>query len=112
TQFERGDVLRATGTKLRLDALAAAAGTIVKTAPVTDLLTISTGLVLGSLLGAIVVHVGDLRLSMGSAGGLLIVAILMSWMRTRYPQLGGPVPEPARQLLEDLGVSIFAATVG
>src|SRR6185503_12357216 len=112
TQFNRGDVLRVTGTKVHIDTLAAAAGSLVKSSSVTDLLTISAGLVLGSLIGAISVHLGNVKLGIGSASGLLIVAIAMSWIRTRSPQLGGPVPEPARQLLEDLGLSIFVAAVG
>ncbi len=112
TQFKRGDVLRATGTKVHIDALAAAAGSVVKSSSITDLLTISAGLVVGGVIGAIALHIGHIRLSIGTAGGLLIVAIVMSWLRTRYPQLGGPVPESGRQLLEDLGLSIFVATVG
>jgi putative transport protein len=112
TQFKRGDVLRVTGTKAHIDTLAAAAGNVVKASSTTDLLTVSAGLVVGGLIGAIAIHIGHIRLSVGTAGGLLIVAIVMSWLRTRYPQLGGPVPETGRQLLEDLGLSIFVATVG
>ncbi len=105
-------MLRVTGTKIHVEALAAAAGTLVQSSSVTDLLTISAGLVFGGLLGSLAVHLGAIRLSIGTVGGLLIVAIVMSWMRTRYPQLGGPIPEPARRLLEDLGLSIFIASVG
>jgi putative transport protein len=112
TQFKRNDVLRVTGTRAHIDALAAAAGNLIKGSSTTDLLTISAGLVLGGLLGGIAVYAGAIKLSIGSAGGLLIVAILMSWLRTRYPQFGGPIPEAGRQLLEDLGLSIFVATVG
>jgi putative transport protein len=112
TQFERGDVVRVTGIRPHIDSLAAAAGTVVRSSSITDLLTISVGLVVGGLIGAIAVHVGTIRLSIGTVGGLLIVAIMMSWLRTRYPQLGGPIPEPARRLLEDLGLSIFIAAVG
>ena len=43
------------------------------------------GLVLGSLIGAISVHLGNVKLGIGSASGLLIVAIAMSWIRTRSP---------------------------
>lgn len=112
TEFKRGDVLRVTGTKAHIDTLAATAGSIVKASSTTDLLTIAAGLVAGGLIGAIALHIGHIRLSIGTAGGLLIVAIVMSWIRTRYPQLGGPVPETGRQLLEDLGLSIFVAAVG
>jgi putative transport protein len=112
TVFKRGDVLRVTGSKGHIEALAKTAGNLVKNSPVTDLLTVSTGLFLGGIIGALAVNIGSIRLSPGTAAGLLIVAILMSWIRTRYPQLGGPIPEPGRQLIEDLGLSVYITTVG
>ena len=112
TEFKRGDVLRVTGPKPRIELLAAAAGAVVQSSSVTDLLTIAAGLVVGAVLGTLALQIGSIRLSLGSTGGILLVAILESWIRTRYPQLGGPIPEPARQLLEDLGVSVFIATIG
>jgi putative transport protein len=48
----------------------------------------------------------------GSAVGLLLVGIVLSILRTRQPGLGGPFPEPARRLLEDLGLNVFVAVMG
>jgi putative transport protein len=112
TTLKRGDVLRVTGVKKHVDALAAAAGGVIKASSITDLLTVAAGMVIGGLLGAAVVPVGDIRIGMGTTAGLLVVGIVLGWLRTRHPRLGGPVPEPARQLLEDLGLSIFVASVG
>ncbi len=112
TRFNRNDVLRVTGSKSHVDALAAAAGDIVRTSVATDLFTVAAGLVLGSLLGAVTVPVAGIKLGIGTAAGLLLVSIVMSWLRTLYPTLGGPFPEPARQLLEDLGLGIFISIVG
>jgi len=36
----------------------------------------------------------------------------LSTIRTRYPLFGGPYPEPARQLIEDLGLNVFIAILG
>jgi putative transport protein len=44
--------------------------------------------------------------------GLLLVGIALSVLRTRQPGFGGPFPEPARQLLEDLGLNVFIAVLG
>jgi len=40
------------------------------------------------------------------------VIIVLSILRTRQPGLGGPFPEPARQLLEDLGLTVFIVVLG
>jgi putative transport protein len=38
--------------------------------------------------------------------------VAFSALRTRNPALGGPFPEPARQLFEDLGLNVFVAVLG
>jgi putative transport protein len=53
-----------------------------------------------------------MKIAVGSAVGLLLVGIALSVLRTRQPGLGGPFPEPARQLLEDLGLNVFIAVLG
>ena len=58
------------------------------------------------------IPIGGLKLAMGSAVGLLLVGIVLSILRTRQPGFGGPFPEPARQLLEDLGLNIFVVVMG
>ena len=112
THFKQHDVLRVIGSKGHVDALAQAAGVAVTSSVSTDLLTVSLGLLMGGLLGAITIPLGAIHLGIGTAAGLLIVSVLLSWFRTRYPEFGGPFPEPARMLMEDLGLSVFIATVG
>src|SRR5262249_50935192 len=53
-----------------------------------------------------------IHVTLGSAVGLLVVGIALSTLRTRHPAFGGPYPEPARQLLEDLGLNVFVAILG
>ena len=60
----------------------------------------------------ITIPLGSIRLTLGSAVGLLLVGIVLSIVRTRYPTFGGPYPEPARRLIEDLGLNVFVAIVG
>jgi putative transport protein len=108
----RGDVLRVTGAKWRIDALEAHVGRVVRPGVGTDLVTLALGLAAGGALGAVTIPVGALRLTIGSAVGLLLVGIVLGLLRTRNPALGGPFPEPARQLLEDLGLNVFVAVLG
>jgi putative transport protein len=112
TVVARGDVLRVTGAKWRIDALESRVGRVVRPSVSTDLVTLALGLAVGGALGAVTIPIGALKLAIGSAVGLLLVGIVLSVLRTRQPGLGGPFPEPARQLLEDLGLNVFIAILG
>jgi putative transport protein len=108
----RGDVLRVTGAKWRIKSIEEHLGRVVRPSVATDLVTLAVGLALGSALGAVTIPLGPIKLAVGSAVGLLLIGILLSILRTRHPALGGPFPEPARQLLEDLGLNIFIVVMG
>jgi len=112
TVVRRGDVLRVTGAKWRIKSLEKTIGKVIRPSMSTDIVTLALGLALGSALGAVTIPLGALRIAVGSAVGLLLVGIVLSILRTRQPGLGGPFPEPARQLLEDLGLNIFIVVLG
>jgi putative transport protein len=112
TVVRRGDVLRVTGAKWRIKSLEKTIGKVIRPSVSTDIVTLALGLALGSALGAVTIPLGALRVAVGSAVGLLLVGIVLSILRTRQPGLGGPFPEPARQLLEDLGLNIFIVVLG
>jgi putative transport protein len=112
TVVRRGDVLRVTGSRWRIKTLEAHLGRVVRASVSTDIVTLALGVSAGSLLGAVTIPLGGLKLAVGSAVGLLLVGIVLSILRTRQPGLGGPFPEPARQLLEDLGLNIFVVVMG
>lgn len=112
TVVEKGDVLRVTGAKWRIKTLEKEAGRVVRPSLSTDIITLALGLTLGAAIGAIVIPIGGIKLMLGSAVGLLLVGIGLSTLRTRHPAFGGPYPEPARQLIEDLGLNVFIAILG
>ena len=109
---QRGDVLRVTGAPWRVKTLEVNLGRVIRPSVSTDLVTLALGLAAGSAIGAVTIPRGALKLSIGSAVGLLLVGIVLSILRTRQPGLGGPFPEPARQLLEDLGLNVFIVVLG
>jgi putative transport protein len=112
TEVRKGDVLRVTGSRWRIKMLEQATGKVVRPSIATDIVTLALGLALGGLIGMITIPLGSVRLQVGAAVGLLLVGIALSTLRTRNPLLGGPFPEPARQLLEDLGLNVFIAILG
>jgi len=111
-EVNRGDVLRITGSPKRVAELRKVLGPAVKPSLSTDIITLGLGLAAGAFLGAITVPLFGIQFSLGSAVGLLIVSIGLSILRTRNPALGGPFPESARQLLEDVGLNVFIAILG
>ena len=109
--IKKGDVFRVTGTPDRIKHLEGKVGRIVRPSLTTDTLTLALGLALGGFIGALVLPLGAIKLSLGSVA-LLLVGVAFSALRTRNPALGGPFPEPARQLFEDLGLNVYVAVLG
>ena len=112
TILQRGDVLRVTGNQFRIRNLEKEGVRVIRPSLATDIVTLALGLAIGALIGTVTIPLGAIHIAVGSAVGLLLVGIALSTIRTRYPQFGGPYPEPARQLIEDLGLNVFIAILG
>ncbi len=110
-ELKPGDVLRVTGSTEHIAALEKVAGAVVRASVSTDIATLSVGLALGAAIGAIRVPLFGVELTIGPAGGLLLAGIAVGTLRARNPSWG-PFPEPARLLVEDLGLNVFVAVVG
>lgn len=110
-KLEKGDELFVTGAKTHVDRLAKFLGAAVHRSATTDLLTLSIGLVLGGLLGAVTFKIFGIPVSLGSAGGLLMAGIIISFLRSRHPTFGN-IPGGARTILEDVGLTMFIVIVG
>ncbi len=109
--IQKGDILRVTATPESIVRLQAHVGPIVRPSMSTDILTLCLGLSLGAFIGSLKLSLGNVQLSLG-AMAFLLVGMLFSALRTRNPALGGPFPEPARKLFEDLGLNVFVAILG
>lgn len=107
----RADSLRVVGEKQRLHELAAQIGHIEAEIEETDLFSFAMGIVGGLVLGTLLVKLGHLSIGLGSAGGLLLIGILIGFLRSAYPTFGR-VPAPARFILMQLGLMLFMASVG
>ena len=111
TKLQRFDVLFVAGLKSAVEKVAAALGRVARPSTGTDLLTLSVGMILGLLIGAINVPVGSFQVGLGNAGGLLLSGILVSSVVSRL-RFFGSTPNAARNILEDLGLVTFVAIVG
>lgn len=111
TKLERFDVLFVAGMKSAVDKVAALMGKVARPSTATDLLTLSLGMILGFLIGAIAFPIAGSKVGLGNAGGLLVSGIIVSSAVSRL-RFFGNTPNAARNILEDLGLVVFIAIVG
>jgi len=111
TKLQRFDVLFVAGLKSAVEKVAAGLGRVARPSTATDLLTLSVGMILGLLIGAINVPVAGFSVGLGNAGGLLLSGIFVSSAVSRL-RFFGSTPNAARNILEDLGLVTFVGIVG
>lgn len=111
TVLKRGDVLDITGDRVALEKLTAAAGSRAQFGLATDLMTLGFGIVLGLLMGMLTINVAGIEFGLGSAASVLVAGVVIASLRERIPVFGN-TPTAARQLLEDIGLTVFVAVIG
>ncbi len=109
--LQKGDRLQLIGEASNLKQLASDLGYIEKELEKTDLTTFAFGIIAGTMLGLVTIALGNLSIGLGTAGGLLIVGIVIGWLGSVMPTFGR-VPGPARYVLMELGLMLFMAAVG
>jgi putative transport protein len=77
TQLERGDVLTLSSPQSRLEALADQIGDMERDVNTTDLVTFAAGIGAGFLIRQISLKVGGLSIGLGTAGGLLLMGLVL-----------------------------------
>ncbi len=77
----------------------------------TDVSYMSIGIFLGILLGAIVITIHKIPLTLGGGGGALFAGLYFGWLQQKHPNTG-VIPPSTRWLLKSLGLNLFIAVVG
>jgi putative transport protein len=108
---QAADVVHLTGPSSRLDAVGKLVGHIERPANQTDLTTFAVGITVGLLVGTWTVAVAGISVGLGSAGGLLAAGLVIGYLRALHPTFGR-VPEAARWIFMELGLTIFMAGIG
>jgi len=109
--LQKGDRLLISGEEKSLERLAGDLGYLEADVQHTDLATFAFGLIAGTMLGLLMISFGTISVGLGSAGGLLIVGIIIGYLGSVMPTFGR-VPAPARLVLMELGLMMFMASVG
>lgn len=111
-QLELGDHVRVLAPVRQLRAAAAFFGDSYRAASELDILTFALGLALGLLLGIVPIPLpGGLTVSLGFAGGPLLVALVLGALRRTGPMVWIP-PFSAGVALRQTGLILFLAGIG
>ena len=111
TLLNRGDLLRITGAEVDVERAGRALGYVERPSSETDVVFLGLGIVVGGLLGALTLQVGDLPLSLTASGGALIMGLVFGWLRAVRPTFGR-IPEPALWVFDTVGLAVFIGVVG
>ena len=109
--FRFGDRLQITGGKPGITAVKKVLGNNTKKLSHTDFLPIALGIILGVVLGRIEIPVGSFSINLGMTGGTLAAGILLSRLGKTGPVIWS-MSGSANQLLRELGLLLFMASVG
>lgn len=111
TQLHRGDILTIQGTTSEVNAAAAAIGYMDKPTNQTDMVFVGLGIFIGTLIGAITLHLGGIPVSLSTSGGALIAGLVFGWLRSKHPTFGR-IPSSSLWILNNLGLNMFIAVIG
>jgi putative transport protein len=111
TQIYRGDILTVVGRTQDIAAVARLVGVVDRPTDVADVAFIGAGITLGALVGALVLKVGGVPLTLSTAGGALIAGLVLGWLRSTRPFFGR-IPSPTVWFMNSVGLNIFIAIVG
>ncbi len=111
TIIEKCDVLEIAGAKEDVERLVKLIGYPERPTVVTDLITVAAGCLLGTLVGLLVFKVGDVPITLGVGGGVLVSGLVFGWLRSVHPTFG-QISGGAQWIFSDLGLNLFIASVG
>ncbi|MBP0609298.1 MULTISPECIES: aspartate-alanine antiporter [Burkholderia] len=111
TKLHRGDTITIVGRTQDTAAAANALGVPDRATTRADIAFAGFAMTVGALIGAIVIEVGAVPITLSTAGGVLIAGIAFGWLRAIHPTFGR-IPEPTVWFMNSVGLNVFIAVVG
>jgi putative transport protein len=111
TIVNRGDLLRLAGSEGDVERAGKALGYLERPSSETDVVFVGLGILIGGLLGALTLRIGDLPISLTASGGALVMGLVFGWLRSVRPTFGR-IPEPALWVFDTVGLAVFIGCVG
>ena len=111
TRLMQGDMLTIEGLPQEVKVAAPAIGCEEHPTVATDLVFVSLAIVIGAIVGALTLHIGNIPVSLSTSGGALIAGLFFGWLRTKRPSVG-IIPDSSLWLMNNLGLNMFIAVIG
>ena len=111
TKINRGDILTLVGRTQDTSAMAKVLGVPDRPSDVADMAFVGAAVALGALVGALVLKVAGVPLTLSTAGGALIAGLVFGWLRSTRPFFGR-IPSSTVWFMNSVGLNIFIAIVG
>lgn len=111
TKLYRGDTITIVGRTQDTNASARVLGVLDRPTNMTDVAFVSLAITVGAMLGAIVINVAGIPLTLSTAGGALIAGLVFGWLRAIRPTFGR-IPEPTVWFMNSVGLNVFIAVIG
>ena len=111
TKIYRGDILNVVGRTQDTAAVTKLLGVPDRPTDVADVAFIGASITIGALIGALVLKVGGVPITLSTAGGALIAGLVAGWLRSVRPTFGR-IPSSTVWFMNSVGLNIFIAVVG
>jgi putative transport protein len=111
TKIYRGDILTLVGRTQDTSAAAKVLGVPDRPSDVADMAFVGAAITIGALVGALVLKVAGVPLTLSTAGGALIAGLVFGWLRSTRPFFGR-IPSSTVWFMNSVGLNIFIAIVG
>jgi putative transport protein len=111
TVVHRGDILTLVGRTKDITEATKYIGYADRVTDVADVAFIGGAIVLGALIGALVLNIGGVPLTLSTAGGALISGLVFGWLRSVHPTFGR-IPSSTVWFMNSVGLNVFIAVVG
>jgi putative transport protein len=111
TKVNRGDILRIAGSGAAVAEAVKNLGYADRPTNATDMVFVGLGILIGGLVGAVVVPVKGVPITLSTSGGALIAGIVIGWLRGVRPTFGR-IPAPTLWFMNSVGLNVFIAVVG
>jgi putative transport protein len=111
TKIDRGDILNIVGRTQDTAAVTKLLGVPDRPTDVADVAFIGGSITIGALIGALVLKVGGVPITLSTAGGALIAGLVAGWLRSVRPTFGR-IPTSTVWFMNSVGLNIFIAVVG
>ncbi len=111
TMLQPGDVVELLGPQFAVERLARTVGYALRPTVSTSLSTVALGIFFGAVIGAPYLLLGSFKLTLGGTVGVLLLGVAVGLLSSTQPALPR-LPDAAVELMRDLGLAVFVASVG